>query len=359
MNLRPFVCSVFAAAFLQPMTAMGVPHIFNSDGCPVLLVQETEFSTMPYHNNDGEVGTTLVVGKALGGIGADIAPGSVVLLMIQGKSEEVGKTGQGRRLFVAQVNESLARPLHPSKAVYYVDGYDFSCFSASWLLKMKPEELKPEWRQLQQQVDEILNPANPTAEELHKLPAPDSPEQQLFAACAKMQANANPVSGLPYHKINPEVHALIAAGVDVNARCNTRGMTPLMQAALHNDSVTCTQLLRSGANPDLRDADGMTALNYALIGSNVPTRQLDAFRAIFEWSPRTDLRCTPPQGAAYKGATLLHHAVLANSRGEIWMLLRRGADAAAVDDAGRTALELARKLKRTDLIPLLEKALDK
>lgn len=41
------------------------PHIFNADS-PVVLVQETEFATMPYHNNNGEVGTTLVVSKALG-----------------------------------------------------------------------------------------------------------------------------------------------------------------------------------------------------------------------------------------------------------------------------------------------------
>lgn len=136
-------------------SVQAVPHIFNNDSCPVVLVQETEFATMPYHNNDGEVGTTLVVGKALGGIGTDIAPGSVVLLMIQGKSEEATRDSKGR-LFVAQVNKTLAYPLHPSGSVYYVNGYDFTCFSASWLLKMNPEELKPEWRKLQQQVTELL-----------------------------------------------------------------------------------------------------------------------------------------------------------------------------------------------------------
>ena len=57
---------------LSVSNLQAAPHIFNADS-PVVLVQETEFATMPYHNNNGEVGTTLVVGKAVGGIGTDIA----------------------------------------------------------------------------------------------------------------------------------------------------------------------------------------------------------------------------------------------------------------------------------------------
>ncbi len=55
MNLRPFVCSVLASAFMLPMLAMGeseardqnasrvhVPHIFNGDS-PVVLVPACAF----------------------------------------------------------------------------------------------------------------------------------------------------------------------------------------------------------------------------------------------------------------------------------------------------------------------------
>lgn len=333
--------------------ASAAPHIFNGD-CPVVLVQETEFHTAPFFNNESECGTTLVVGKALGGIESEIAPGSVVLLLIQGKSEEPGIHSNGRRLFVAQLAPGLVRPLHPSGSTYYVNGYDFSCFSASWLLKMNEEELKPEWRKLRQQVNGILNPSIPSAAELSALPAPGSPEQQLFAACAKMEANKQLLSNAP-ERLSPEVHALITAGADVNARCNAQGMTPLMQAALHNDRVACTLLLRAGADPNLRDVNGMTALNYALSGLKMPTNQRDAFRAILPWGTRIDLRCTPPQGTAYAGALPLHHAVLLNSHFAVWELIRKGADASAKDDAGRTALDLARELlQRTDIISLLE-----
>ena len=368
--MKSLVCAALISAFLLPLHAMGgseardhhacrqyVPHIFNGDS-PVVLVQETEFHSTPYCHDDGEVGSTLVVGKALGSIGTNIAPGSVVLLAIQGKDEESVQHRNGRRLYIAQVNESLARPLHPSGSTHYIDGVDFTCFGAAWLLKMNPEELKPEWKQLYHLVDSLRNPAIPTAAELSRLPAPDSPEQRLFAACSRRKGTDGQL-GMPGHRLSPEVHALIASGTDVNARCNAQGMTPLMQAALHNDSVACRLLLNAGAAPNLRDVNGMTALNYALIGKDFPTNQLDAFRTILPWGSRIDMRCTPPQGAAYKGATPLHHAVLVNSGNDIWNLLRCGADATAKDDAGRTPLDLARELNRTKLIPQLENAQNK
>ncbi len=73
----------------------------------------------------------------------------------------------------------------------------------------------------------------------------------------------------------------------------------------------------------------------------------------------TELRCPSPDGTAelvYRG---LRHAVLVNSLNDIWSLLRCGADTSTKDDAGRTPLDLARKLNRTELIPLLQNTQNK
>ena len=352
-NNKTFLCVLLSILLLTIPSAWAVPHIFNGD-CPVVLVQETEFHTAPFFNNESECGTTLVVGKAVGGIKSEIAPGSVVLLLIQGKEEEPGVHRNGRRLFVAQLAPGLVRSLHPGGSSYYVDGYDFTCFCASWLLKMNPSELKPEWRQLQQQVYSLLHPAIPSARELRELPAPGSPELQLFAACSQKTTNSISFSAAP-RKLSHAVHALITAGADVNARCNAQGMTPLMQAALHNDSTACSLLLCAGADPNLRDVNGMTALNYALVGLKETTMQPDALRALLPWGTRIDLCCTPPQGAAYAGASPLHHAVLLNSRFAVEELVDRGADVSARDAAGRTALDLARELQYPGIVSLLEK----
>lgn len=56
------------------------------------------------------------------------------------------------------------------------------------------------------------------------------------------------------------------------------------------------------------------------------------------------------------GGTALHWAVGGNKPEIAELLLARGASAAAADGAGQTPLQLATRLKRAKLIPLLEKA---
>ena len=65
-----------------------------------------------------------------------------------------------------------------------------------------------------------------------------------------------------------KVKQIIAYGIDVNDTTN-RGMTPLMYAAIYNQSEIAKLLLEKGANLNLKDKSGSTALDHAKTsGSN-------------------------------------------------------------------------------------------
>jgi quinoprotein dehydrogenase-associated probable ABC transporter substrate-binding protein len=68
--------------------------------------------------------------------------------------------------------------------------------------------------------------------------------------------------------------ALIKSGADVNAK-DKDGMTALMIAASHNNAPMVGLLLQSGANPAAKNAKGQTALDIAKLNGN-----LDAAQAI-------------------------------------------------------------------------------
>ena len=59
--------------------------------------------------------------------------------------------------------------------------------------------------------------------------------------------------------------ALIEGGADVN-RGGPEGLTPLMMAAAYGNNEMVDLLLRNHADPHVKEADGNTALDYALTG---------------------------------------------------------------------------------------------
>jgi len=57
------------------------------------------------------------------------------------------------------------------------------------------------------------------------------------------------------------VQQIIESGTKVNKKIN--GLTPLMYAARYNKVAIIEYLLQKGADPDLKDSQGFTALKYA------------------------------------------------------------------------------------------------
>jgi ankyrin repeat protein len=79
---------------------------------------------------------------------------------------------------------------------------------------------------------------------------------------ALMHAAAHPSSGSL-----PSIRDLVRAGAAVNRRAGPDGQTPLMIAAEKGNELATDELLRSGAQPDLKSG-GKTALDFALAEGN-------------------------------------------------------------------------------------------
>lgn len=63
---------------------------------------------------------------------------------------------------------------------------------------------------------------------------------------------------------------LIAFGADVNARCTTQNLTPLMLAAAQNCPDLCQRLIDAKANVDAVNDSGMSALMIAVVEGSAP-----------------------------------------------------------------------------------------
>ncbi|MNO51759.1 Ankyrin repeats (3 copies) [compost metagenome] len=172
----------------------------------------------------------------------------------------------------------------------------------------------------------------------------------------------------PLHSVaSPEVaRVLVEAGADINALASPEGRksetdpvyTPL-QASLILGGVrgvdAARTLLELGADPMKRDGEGLPTLAYAL---NVPAFQL---MEPYGFDP---LERMPDGGTLLHRCYRLNGALRANFPQEIAtldLLLSRGIDINAVDDAGQTVLHIAAPVAfdAASLVLLLERGAQK
>ena len=184
-----------------------------------------------------------------------------------------------------------------------------------------------------------------------------------------------------YHDCSPEVlSCLIENGADVNLSTDNN-RTPLMTACEYGHINTVTILIEHGANVYLQDRDGLSAVHYAVRGSQA----CEILSCLMENGADVDVKtfdnCTPLMIAAQRGDTkvvtflieqgamvnlqdkdgnaAVHYAIQENSGSHesnevLDYLIQNGADVNAQSNEGRTplmkAIELAEVTKATFLI---------
>lgn len=153
-------------------------------------------------------------------------------------------------------------------------------------------------------------------------------------------------------------------------------MDSLIVAAKNGDIEQVTECLKRGVDVNAKDARGLTALHFAAIKGHTKICQILGERDEININAkdngkRTALHCAACNGrkdvcqvlldaGAYPGvkceqmSTVLHF-VAWNGHGETCkLLLDAGVDVYAEDNEGRTALDVAERYKRSDIVKLLK-----
>jgi len=130
-----------------------------------------------------------------------------------------------------------------------------------------------------------------------------------------------------------EVVRLLDMGADPEARTPEDGETPLMWACEPTTLDIMEILISRGARVDRPDFSGVTPLMYAAANHNT-NQAYKPLELLLKGGATVDLRS---QG----GTTALMHAAEACQIRCVYSLLRAGADAAAIDDRGQSAYDIA------------------
>lgn len=143
-----------------------------------------------------------------------------------------------------------------------------------------------------------------------------------------------------------------AQTTDINAKDET-GLTILMIAAQDGTDTEIKKLLKKGADVEVKDQYGWTALMHATASNTAvyPENKPNAARlkALLESSPNVNISDS-------RGITPLIIAAAEGKTEFVKLLLAKGADVNAKDRNGATALSYAKARGYRDIVSLLEKA---
>lgn len=133
---------------------------------------------------------------------------------------------------------------------------------------------------------------------------------------------------------------LLDNGADPSS-ADTTGKTPLHLASWRNIARMAKLLLDNGADPNARDSTGMTPLHLAVMGDGVRAGDV-LLKGGAHVDPRDNYGSAPLHWAALKGRVVMAE-----------FLMTHGADKTLTNDAGNTALDVAKRQEADEIIALL------
>lgn len=148
---------------------------------------------------------------------------------------------------------------------------------------------------------------------------------------------------------NPDgMEVLLTAGANVDIVDKNGNNTPLIKASsmpiVGDNPVFVEKLLAKNANPNAQNTNKDTALSLAILTKHIAI----ATKLI----PVTDLKL-----ADKNGNTPLHQAAYLGLDEIVKLLIEKGADLNATNNAGKTALQLAEKRNKTSTVEILTQAM--
>lgn len=159
-------------------------------------------------------------------------------------------------------------------------------------------------------------------------------------------AKARGIAGrTPLHFVTDrqQFETLMAYSPDLYAAENEFGFTPIHQAVFDGRTEIVKLLLASGVDANLKTKDGDSVLHMAAINGKLETLTL-----LLDHKAMVNAR-------GIGALTPLHRAIRTGKKDAIVLLIESGADVNLIDEKGDSALSMALKNKRPEIVEILKK----
>jgi ankyrin repeat protein len=145
------------------------------------------------------------------------------------------------------------------------------------------------------------------------------------------------------------IKLLLEAGAEPNIFFESNGSTPLQIASIRQHTDVVKILLKYGANPNIPNMNGLTALDHACHACNLNggTDIIDTLLAYGADINHQDA----------SGFTVLHRAIMFNNKPLVHIFINHGADPLIKTNYDKTCLEMASYFGYHDIVNIINQKL--